>query len=284
MWLWLPATYGAADAPVAALFALLTKVGVYAVIRVFVGVFDAMDASTPWIYLASAIPTIGALTLLFGAFGALAARNLRGLGASLILASAGTLLIAAGLPGGVAAATYYAAHSSLTGAALFLVADAVRLGRGEAGDRLAPAPAMAHAGRIGTLFFVVAAAVAGLPPLSGFIGKAMLLADVFRVGGSPHLALAVLLGSLTTLIALARAGSMVFWQATPREPQAQPLGGTPSPLVGAWLLLGGVLMMVIAAGPAQRYVGALAAQIDATQYTATVLIDSRPRPQPGRTP
>jgi multicomponent K+:H+ antiporter subunit D len=282
--LWLPATYGAAEAPVAALFALLTKVGIYAVIRVFVGVFGATEASTPWVYLASAIPWIGALTLLFGAFGALAARHLRGIAASLVLASAGTLLIAAGLPGGIDAAMYYAAHSTLAGAALFLIADAVRRGRGEAADRLEPAMAVGRAGLLGGLFFVIAVAIAGLPPLSGFIGKAMLLTDIFASPGRGLLAAAVLVGSLTTLLALARAGTLLFWQASAHRVEGHVRRGGRGDLWGAWLLLGGLLALVLAAGPAQRYVAALAAQVEATRTTTGAILGAMPRPQGERRP
>ena len=282
--LWLPATYGAADAPVAALFALLTKVGIYAVIRVFVGVFGAMEASTPWVYLAGAIPWIGALTLLFGAFGALAARHLRGVAASLILASAGTLLIGAGLPGGVAAAMYYAAHSTLSGAALFLIADAIRRGRGEASDRLEPAMAVGRAGLLGTMFFVVAVAIAGLPPLSGFIGKSMLLADVIGNARHAHLTIAVLLGSLTTLLALARAGTLLFWQTTEHRSETHVRRGGRGDLWGAWLLLAGLVLLAAAAGPAQRYLGALAEQVASTRTSAAAVLGTMPLPQGGRQP
>ena len=282
--LWLPATYGAADAPVAALFALLTKVGIYAVIRVFVGVFGAMDPSTPWVYLASAIPWIGALTLLFGALGALAANTLRGTAASLVLASAGTLLIGAGLPGGVAAAMYYAAHSTLAGAALFLIADAISRGRGDTSDRLEPAPAIARAGLLGTIFFVIAVAVAGLPPMSGFIGKSMLIAEVFAHDGHAPLAVAVLLGSLTTLIALSRAGTTLFWKTTGQAQERLLCGGARSAMCGAGLLLGGLLTLVVAAGPAQRYLEALAGQVDATRAEGATILGTQPRAQVGRQP
>ncbi|MCB1887195.1 MAG: monovalent cation/H+ antiporter subunit D [Rhodocyclaceae bacterium] len=282
--LWLPATYGAADAPVAALFALLTKVGIYAVVRVFVGVFGTMAPDSPWIYLSSAIPWVGALTLLFGALGALAAHHLRGLAASLVLASAGTLLIGTGLPGGVAAAMYYAAHSTLAGAALFLVADVIRRGRGRVEDRLEPAPAVGRAGLIGGMFFVVAVAIAGLPPLSGFIGKSMLIAELFSHDGRGHLAAAVLLGSLTTLIALSRAGSTLFWHAEPHAPGEHVRRGGRGSLYGAGMLLGGLLALVVAAGPAQRYVGQLAEQVDATRADARAILDTQPRPQYGRQP
>jgi multicomponent K+:H+ antiporter subunit D len=283
--LWLPATYGAADPPVAALFALLTKVGVYAVIRIFVGVFGATDPQTPWVYLSTAIPAIGALTLLFGAFGALAASHLRGIAASLVMASAGTLLIAAGTPGGVAAALYYAAHSTLAGAMLFLVSGAIGHGRPDAADRLVPAPAMARHAVIGGLFLFVAIAVSGLPPLSGFIGKVILLADLVVTPGRAHLVAAVLLGSLTTLIALSRAGTILFWQTEPQSAgRVCPPQGTPADLYGAGLLLAGLLTLVLAGGPIQRYLDATARQQADVAATAAQLLNAQPLSQPGRQP
>lgn len=284
--LWLPATYGAAEAPVAALFALLTKVGIYAVLRVFAGVLGALQPGSALLDLSAILPWIGALTLLFGAFGALAARHLRGIAASLVLASAGTLLLAAGVAG-VAAAVYYAAHSTLAGAALFLVADAVRRDRGEAGDVLVPAPTGAHAGVLGTLFFFVAVAVSSLPPLSGFIGKTMLLADVVAARHGALLTAAVLLAGLTTIIALARAGSVVFWERSGAAPGAVPpthprrLRGD---LAGIGVLVAGLVALVAFAGPAQRYAAAAAAQLADSADTGRAPLATPPRPQAGRAP
>jgi multicomponent K+:H+ antiporter subunit D len=283
--LWLPATYGAAQAPVAALFALLTKVGIYAVLRVFVGVLGALQPGATLLDLSALLPWVGALTLLFGAFGALAARHLRGIAASLVLASAGTLLLAAGLAGGAAAAIYYAAHSTLAGAALFLVADAVRRDRGEAADVLVPAPAAAHAGVLGSLFFFVAVAVASLPPLSGFIGKTMLLGDLVAARHGAPLTAAVLLAGLTTIIALARAGSVLFWETVPAATAAPRVGRRlRGDLAGLGVLLAGLLALVLFAGPAQRYAGAAAAQLADPAAAGLAVLAAPPRPQPGRTP
>jgi multicomponent K+:H+ antiporter subunit D len=113
---------------------------------------------------------------------------------------------------GYAAAVYYTAHSTLAGAALFLVVDLVVRHRAAARDRLDVAGAMPRAALLGTLFFLVAVAIAGLPPLSGFAGKIMVLKAV-RATGSAAVAWSVLLAStLLVVVALSRAGSAIFWR------------------------------------------------------------------------
>jgi len=282
--LWLPATYGAAEAPVAALFALLTKVGIYAVLRVFAGALGALQPETSLLDLSLVLPWAGALTLLFGAFGALASHHLRGVAASLVLASAGTLLLAAGLHGGVATAVYYAAHSTLAGAALFLLADAVRRDRGAMVDQLSPAPAGARAGLLGTVFFVLAVALAGLPPLSGFIGKTMLITELIGARYGLALVAVILLASLSTLMALSRAGSTLFWHTLP-APAAQPRAQRHprAALISLGVLLAGLLALALFAGPAQRYAAATAQQLMDGSVSRAVLA-AQPRPQPGRAP
>ncbi len=122
LYLWLPATYGGAQAPVAALFVIMTKVGLYSVLRVFALVFgaNALLAGAAWAWLLPA----GILTLLLAGLGAMAAVRLRVLAAYLVLGSAGTLFIAFALarPDSIGAGLYYLAHSVFVGAAMFLIA------------------------------------------------------------------------------------------------------------------------------------------------------------------
>ena len=176
LYFWLPETYGAATAPVAALFAIMTKVGVYAIARVYTLVFGdaggaAAQVAWPW------LPLLALATLALGAVGALAATRLRGLVAYLVVGSAGTLLLALGLgsAGTVAAGLFYLVHSTLTAAALFLIVDRVSALRGDHSDRLQPATPCGPATAAGAAFFFCAVAAAGLPPLTGFLGKALLL-------------------------------------------------------------------------------------------------------------
>lgn len=215
LYFWLPATYASAAPPVAALFAIMTKVGVYAVARTTSLTFGGptlaglAQPALPWLALA---------TLLLAAQGALAAGRLRTLAAYLVVASAGTLLLAVGLggPGTLAAGLFYLVNSTIAAALWFLLAD--HIGRAHGGSDRLETPASAMPARtwalLGLGFVVAAAAAAGLPPLAGFFGKALLLQAALResTGTLAAWVLAIVLGSsLALVVALARAGSTLFW-------------------------------------------------------------------------
>lgn len=213
LYFWLPRAYAAATAGVAALFAVMTKVGVYAVMRFYLLAFGASagalaNIANSWLWYG------GLLTLVLGGIGALAARRLSGAVAYLVVMSVGTLCAGLGL--GTAEVTagvvYYMVHSTLAAAVLFLVADLVARCRGGLGDWLHSGPPLPWSGRLGTLYFIGAMAVIGLPPLSGFIGKVVLMqaSPALPVAGAYWAAL--LGGGLMALIALSRAGSMLFWR------------------------------------------------------------------------
>jgi len=130
LFFWLPAIYGAASAPVAALFAIMTKVGVYAILRVTTLIFGAgggaaAQVASPW------LEALALATLAVGAIGALAARHLRTLVGNLVVASTGTLLFSVALarPSSVTAGLVYLVNTTLVTAALFLLADRVRQAR-----------------------------------------------------------------------------------------------------------------------------------------------------------
>ncbi len=212
LYFWVPQTYASATASVASLFAIMTKVGVYTIARVYTLVFGAAggaasEVAWPWL----ALLAMGTLAL--GTIGMLASGKLRGLVAYSVVASAGTLLLAfgLGLQATASAGLFYLVHSTLTAAGLFLIVDRVSIARGEAGDRLRRAPFIERRTQLGVAFFFFAVASAGLPPLSGFVGKALLLRSALA---SPlaWIAWFVLLSTgLGMLIALARAGSVLFW-------------------------------------------------------------------------
>lgn len=273
--LWLPETYAHAPATVAALFAIMTKVGLYAVLRVSSLVFGESAgalAGFAWDWL---LP-LGAATLVLASLGALAAVRLRLLAAYLVLGSAATLFIAFSLDraGTVAAGLYYLAHSSFAGAALFLIADLVRRQRGRAGDRKDVIAALPGKTVPGLLFLVVAVSLAGLPPLSGFIGKLLLL-DAVPAGRTTFWVWLLVLGSsFLMLVGLARAGTRLFWRLEP-WPDATPAVRAayaanvavptppPRPLETAAtvLLIGYGIAMVVAAAPLLDYTRATAEQL-----------------------
>jgi multicomponent K+:H+ antiporter subunit D len=266
LYFWLTDTYGAASAPVAALFAIMTKVGVYCIARTTTLLFGA-DAG-PLAFVASPwLAWLALATLALAAFGALASRQLRRLVAYLVLASAGTLLLAVGLgtPSALAAGLFYLVHGTVVAAALFLLVDSVAASRGEAGDAMVPAP-LAAAGGYGVLFFVLAVAAAGLPPFGGFLGKSLLLVASRSGPDVAAVWAVVLLSSLGVVMALARAGSTVFWKALPPNEMQICAGRASAPERGALALLIVLTgMIVVAAGPLSRY----------TDETARQLVDPR---------
>ena len=273
MYFWLPQTYTHAPAAVAALFAVMTKVGLYAVLRVGTLSFGAAGPLDGFAW--PALLALGGATLLLAALGVLASKRLRSLAAYLVLGSAATLFIAFALAtaGTVSAGLYYLAHSTFAGAALFLLADLIRRRRGAAGDRKDMLAALPDRTVPGVLFLIAAVSLVGLPPLSGFIGKLLLLEAV--PSASTGWVWALVLGtSFMMLVGLARAGTRLFWRVEP-WPDAPPerltnyvpldaMAVAPSrPLeaTATMLLLAYGIAMVLAAAPLLDYTRATAAQL-----------------------
>lgn len=271
---WLPLTYAESPGPVAALFAIMTKVGVYAIIRVFNLIFGAEAAATHGLAAGLLLPAAG-ITLVLGAAGVLGARSLGRLAAMATVASVGTLLIVAALftAGTTAAALYYMIHSTLACALLFLVVDLVRTRRIDGDDALAPAPPLAQGGLVATVFFAAAIAMAGMPPLSGFIGKLLILSSVRGQDMGWLIWTAVLVTSLMLIVGLARAGSVLFWQATAGTPEREDLPRqSPLPFVAAFGLLGTIVGITLFAQPVLDFLDGTAQQIhDPKSYIDAVM-------------
>jgi multicomponent K+:H+ antiporter subunit D len=247
---WLPNTYGASPAPAVALFAVLTKVGAYAIIRMHTLVLAPATATFAGLADILLLPA-AMLTLALGAVGVLASRTLLDLASYSILASMGTLLIAGiGLEAHtLAASLYYLLHSTLIGAALFLLVDLIAAGRSRA-DRLVPAPLAWRPHILAGLFVLAAMGMVGLPPLSGFVGKLAILDSVRAAASAPLIWSLVLLASLLLLVAYAQAGSTLFWKnsvAQPPDRSVARLHNAPFFVVAAFIALTGVLS--VAGGP-----------------------------------
>ena len=274
---WLPTAYGAAPAPAAALFAILTKVGAYSIIRVYTLVFGpeggpAAGVAGPWLLPAALA------TLVVGALGVLASRALVNLVSFSVVWSMGSLLTAVALLDGrgLAAALFYTLHSTLIAAALFLLAELIAARRGAARDLLVPAPPIAGAALLGGLFFLAGIAMAGLPPLSGFAGKILIL-EAVRAAPSWGWIWGVLLGtSLLVMIGFARAGTTLFWKSE----AVAPAGSPPPPgravpalaITAAAALIAGTAALSLLAGPVMEQVEAAAAQVlDTRAYVSAVL-------------
>ena len=241
---WLPPAYAAASAPAAALFAMLTKVGVYAVLRLWTLCFPGGDAHTP-VFGGQALVWGGLATLAFGAVGMMASQQLDRLASYSVIASSGTLIAAIGfgLPALAAGALFYLVTSTLAAAAMFLLVELlersreVELGPQQIDDGNEALPAFFDAeppsdinlddqeealiGRIipaalaflGVSFTLCGMVIAGLPPLSGFVAKLSMLMPLLDIGTRSAWALFALLiaSGLLAAMALMRVGMRHFW-------------------------------------------------------------------------
>lgn len=267
---WLPATYSVVAAPVAAMFSIMTKVGIYAILRLWLLLFGTTAGSSAlfgqdWLFI------WGLATIGFGLVGLLASQDLSRLASFSVLVSSGTLLavIATGDMQMTAGALFYLVVSTLTICALFLMIELVERGRVAGADIIAvtveafeddqeedTAPVgIALPATMAVLAIGFAACVlllAGLPPLAGFLAKFLILDASFRIG--PNLTTWLLLGALLlsglgVMFALMRAGMRVFWvPVEPSTPRVQLIEAIP--IVGLLLLCAS---LTIGAGPVSRF-------------------------------
>lgn len=278
---WLPEAYANAPAPVAALFAIMTKVGAYSILRMYTLVFGPDLALTEGLVGTWLLPA-AVLTLIVGSVGVLGARHAGRLAAFAAIASMGTLLIAIAIftTEAAGAAIYYLVHSTLATAMLFLVVDLVVERRGN--DATDPSVRLKQNGLVASLFFAAAIAMAGMPPLSGFIGKLLVLDAARHAPGAAWIWGAILLTSLVTIVGLARAGSDLFWKPfgtdgpDPSDEPAAEAVETPAapalPFVAVFALLAGLVALTVLAGPAMDFAEATARQLyDPAGYIRAVL-------------
>ncbi|MEX1167286.1 MAG: monovalent cation/H+ antiporter subunit D, partial [Hydrogenophaga sp.] len=209
---WLPGTYASASAPVAALFAIMTKVGVYSIIRTHWGIFG-LDAGEASLAAQSWLLPMALTTSVLGVLGALASHSLGRLVGYLTVSSVGTILAGVGLftIETLSAALYYTLHSTIVIAGLFLLVELMAAQRGQAGDKLRPAVAVREPVLLGLMMIFGAASAAGLPPLPGFLGKLMILQSTSGLAAQPWVWTIVLSVGFLSLVGLARAGVIVFW-------------------------------------------------------------------------
>lgn len=216
LYTWLPAAYAHTSAPVAALFAIMTKVGAYSILRVYTLIFGEHAGPAANLIEGWLLP-LALATLIIGMFGVLGSTHLRQQVAYLVVVSIGSLFIAFGLntSAGIAAGIYYLPHSTFAAAAFFLLADAVANRRGEVSDKLEIGPVIPCQRLFGLVFFATAVLMIGLPPLSGFVGKFLILHAAIGHPGLPWIMGIILVTSLLGLIAVARSGSLLFYSAQP---------------------------------------------------------------------
>jgi len=206
---WLPDSYPSAPAPVTAVFAgLLTKIGVYAIIRVETVIFPSPE-------LNPALMVLALLTMVVGALGAVAQADIKRILSFTLVSHIGYMIlgVALGTVAGTAAAIYYIVHHIVVQTTLFLTAGLVEREAGSTsitrvGGLLASAPLVAG------LFFIPALSLGGIPPFSGFIGKLALFQATAERGDALGYTLIAggALVSLLTLYALVRVWNLAFWR------------------------------------------------------------------------
>lgn len=272
---WLPSSYAEAPAPVAALFAIMTKVGAYAIIRVYTMIFPPDLAVTSGLHELWLLPA-ALVTLAIGMIGVLAAKRLDRLVAFAVIGSMGMVMVSISIftPASIAAALYYIVHSTLAGAALFLVSDLVRTGRADL--HLTPQAPVAGSALTAALFFAGAIAMAGLPPLSGFLGKLLILDAAYENTGMVWIWAVVLISSLISIVGFSRAGSILFWKAHGVGVAKDVAPMLPRPAALSYVAVGGLIALLLAhtvfAGQVHRYTTTMAAQLFAPEpYISTVV-------------
>ena len=292
---WLPRTYDAASPAAAAMFAIMTKVGVYALLRFGMLLFgDEAGASAGfgrwWVFAA------GVVSLAVGVVGLLAVRDLGRLAGYSLLVSVGTLLgvMVFADSGLLAGALFYMVVSSLGAAALYLVSGLIG---GDGTDEFEeplleaynpddestyteedeqPVVIPAPVGFLSAGFMISALVVVGLPPLPGFMAKVAMLVPLLGgdSGAAGLMATLIIASSLFALIALGRAGIQLWWAEPDRAPPAVRVGEA-VPLAG---LLLGLLVLTVAVEAPLGYLHRTAEQVlHPAAYTQAVLGEgSRP--------
>ncbi|RBP67087.1 multisubunit sodium/proton antiporter MrpD subunit [Brevibacterium sanguinis] len=240
---WLPDSYPTAPAPVTAVFAgLLTKVGIYAIIRTETLLFVDSSLRVPLLVAA-------ALTMLVGILGAIAQSEIKRIVSFTLVSHIGYMLfgVALGTTFGLAAAIYYTVHHIIVQTALFLAIGMVEMRGGSTSTR-SLGGLMVLSPLLTIVFFIPALNLSGIPPFSGFIGKAALFAAGFAGEDWLNVTLIVVgtVTSLLTLYVIGRTFNLAFWRdpADAEEPteelvaefaerkQVLRAGGTWTPTIG----------------------------------------------------
>jgi len=257
LYFWLPQAYAMTTGTVAALFAIMTKVGIYAIIRVFTLIFGEDSGASAllgyeWLWW------LGLGTLAIGALGVIGSRDLRLVIAYLVVISVGTMLTTFSMNSerSITAVMYYMLHSTFITAALFLIADVVAKQRGKTASRIVKGRKMAQHAVLGMMFFAAAIAIIGMPPFSGFIGKLFIL-EAARTGAQVALLWPLVLGStFLVMVSLSRAGSRMFWHTFDGKPGdiSHPKGQ----LIAIGLLLCAIVGLTIFAGSISNFINGIA--------------------------
>jgi multicomponent K+:H+ antiporter subunit D len=303
---WLVPAYTATSAPVAALFSVMTKVGIYVLVRLWTLFF--FEGSPSLHFGEPVLLYAGLATLAFGTLGLTSSMRLRRIAAFSVVVSSGTLLavLAMGVASATAAALFYMLSATLTASALFLLVELIQRiatdGRSTLPDRdVEPGEdtnlddeQLPLVGRVfplsvvslGMAFMCCALLVAGLPPLSGFVAKLALLKSVVSIEQSGQAGVTaawwifglLLFSGLGATLSFSRVGIRHFWSA----------GGRASPQVtgleaaSVLALLLACVVLAVCAEPVLRYTSATAAALHSPREYIDAVLSMKPRPGPTR--
>lgn len=215
LFFWLPNSYPVLPPALGAIFAAtLTKVGAYAFIRIFVSI---VPEEIPIVF--PLLRTLAAVTILVGTLGALGRHSLRAIFSFLLIGQLGFVVLALGLatPPATTAAIFHLMHEIPAIASLFLFAATVAALRRTDGPSPGTRALWHRAPWFSAAFLCQTLSFAGIPPLSGFWGKFMMI-DVATAQGAGGLVACMLAGSLLTLVALLRVWLREFWAEPPDRP------------------------------------------------------------------
>ena len=310
---WLPRAYAGASAPSAAMFAILTKVGVYSVLRLWTLCFPA-GAGASALFGSPVLVWGGLATMAFGAVGMMATHHVGRLGGFAVITSSGTVLAAIGLdqPALTAASLFYMASSTLALAALFLLAELVERSRQLEVDPPSPDDLQSQlpvfgerlpqdtnlddqrnplVGRaipvalavLGVAFLLCTLVIAGLPPLSGFVGKVAMLQALLqahetmaRPAAAWALFALLIISGLAASIALVRAFIVQFWALQDREaPHLRVVEVLP-----VVLLVGSCAMLAARGDATLGFTREAADALHAPQRYIDAIMRARPVPSP----
>jgi len=211
MYFWLPASYHTPPAAISAIFGgLLTKLGVYALVRTFTLIFFDIE------FLNTVILVLGGLTLFSGALGALIQNNITKMFSYLIICHIGYMIIGLGLHTelAIAGVVFYLIHDIIVKSNMFMISGLIYKLKGtysmrDLGGMYAKHPLLSLIMAIS--FF----SLVGIPPLSGFWPKIAFISESLKTKGGGWLIAAILFGTFMTLYIIARMWAQVFWKARP---------------------------------------------------------------------
>lgn len=316
---WLVPAYSAATAPVGALFALMTKVGIYTILRLWTLIFSS-EAGESAAFGSMWLIAGGMVTMVFGGIGTLAATRLTHLAGYAAILSSGTLLAAIGFGQNMLTAglLYYLPSSTLAVAILFMLADIMDRWRNDGSltdfedeeapflsAELVPTQGLnldenervligraipASAAFLGLAFIMCTLVVAGLPPLSGFIGKFAMLTNLinpvglgqsagYQAGQWGWVLLTLMFSTgLFALIALTRAGIRHFWATHERgTPELRVAEGLP---IAALMAL--CIVLTVKADHVMQYTQNAANALHAPGTYIQAVMATKPIPNPGQ--